>query len=258
MPSLRLISFDAAGTLIRVREPVGETYAAHAARFGVAAGAEELMRAFRALWVREPPPLWPEGQVSPDDDRGWWRAFADQVFAEALGQPVERTVFEPLFDGLYRHYAQAEAWVVYEDVMPALETLAAEHELCVLSNFDRRLVSILEGHRLARFFRRIILSSEVGAAKPHPRMFETAQGHFSAQPAECLHVGDDERCDVVGAINNGWHAFGVNRPESGLQDLVAELSGPQGRREYIGGRLFETVEKDDSGHIPACNRPKFE
>ncbi|HYF34015.1 MAG TPA: HAD-IA family hydrolase [Prosthecobacter sp.] len=234
---LRLISFDAAGTLIGVREPVGETYAAHAARHGIYVAPAALKLAFRSLWAQVPPPHWPEGQVSPDDDRGWWKGFAEQVFAQALGQPVEPARFEPLFDDLYRHYADASAWVVFEDVVPTLEALSPDYELCVLSNFDRRLVRILEGHGLARHFRRVILSSEVGAAKPHPRMFETALRHFDVSPEECLHVGDDDRCDVQAARQNGWQAFAVNRPDEGLADLV---------------------EKVRCQHIPACNRAKDE
>ena len=220
---LRLISFDAAGTLIHVREPVGETYAAFARRHGISAEPASLIEAFRRLWTTIPSPLRPEGEASPDDDRSWWHAFAARVFADALGEPVPAHLFEPMFAAIYQHYAKGEAWAVYDDVLPALEALAQDHQLCVLSNFDRRLIAILSDHGLTHYFSNIILSSEVGAAKPHPRMFVTAERLHDALPAHCLHVGDDARCDITGAQQCGWQAFAVERPQRGLADLVEKV-----------------------------------
>jgi putative hydrolase of the HAD superfamily len=223
MARLRVISFDAAGTLIHVREPVGETYAGFGRRHGVEASAAALKAAFKELWPQVPPPLHPEGQGAPDDDRSWWHDFASRVFAAALGQPVAEERFEPLFGDLYRHYARAEAWTVFEDVRPVLEELIGEYQLCVLSNFDRRLRNILHGHHLSPYFERVVLSSEVGASKPHARMFESVQQLFDAAPEECLHVGDDVECDVQGALRRGWQAYAVRRPEAGLEGLLEKV-----------------------------------
>lgn len=221
--ALRLISFDAAGTLIQVREPVGETYAAFAKRHGALIEPAALKNAFRAAWSRVPPPHWPEGQTSPDDDRSWWLSFAAQVFAASRGQPLADDALEPLFEELYQHYSRAEAWIVFEDVLPALENLSHDHSLCVLSNFDRRLRTILDGHGLSRYFPHILLSSEVGAAKPDKRMFDTALHRHNSTAEESLHVGDDPRCDIEGAAAMGWNTFQVARPDRGMALLVEKV-----------------------------------
>lgn len=218
-----LISFDAAGTLIQVREPVGQTYADYARIHGVSVEAATLKQAFRQAWGRIPVPVWPEGECSPDDDRSWWRSLVAEVFSAATGEPLADGVLEPLFDELYAHFAQPGAWVVFDDVLPALTDLSRDHQLCVLSNFDRRLRSILEGHDLMRFFEHVILSSEVGASKPHPRMFDTALRLHGADAASSWHVGDDARCDVQGAKECGWKSFAVARPDQGLQDFVSKV-----------------------------------
>ncbi|HEY1049192.1 MAG TPA: HAD-IA family hydrolase [Prosthecobacter sp.] len=220
---LKAVFFDAAGTLIEPAEPVGATYARFAAQHGIQTDATAVMQAFRAAWKASPPALHPVGQCSEDDDRGWWKALVADVFARVLGVPVAVAVLERLFPDLYEHFARPEAWMVYEDVRPALEDLSRDHHLLVLSNFDRRLRSILAGHELSHFFSQVILSSEVGAAKPHARMFDTALSAAGCAPGECLHVGDDAKCDMVGAESAGIHFFAVHRPENSLQALVQKV-----------------------------------
>ena len=221
--ALQTLFFDAAGTLIRPAEPVGLTYAQQALRHGLVAEPEAIMQAFRMAWKDTPPPLHPDGQASADDDRGWWRALVADVFGRVLSVPLEESTLEALFGGLYLHYAQPQAWSVFDDVVPALEDLSRDHRLLVLSNFDRRLRIILAGHDLLRFFAQVIISSEVGAAKPHPRMFEVALAAGDCLPQETLHIGDDLKCDLAGAQSCGIHAFHVKRPENGLGALVQKV-----------------------------------
>lgn len=218
-----LISFDAAGTLIQVKQPVGRTYSYFARRHGLDVAEADLKQAFKKAWGRVPVRLWPEGESSPDDDRSWWKALVAEVFGDVLGRPLSEAVLNSLFDELYLHFAKPEAWMVYDDVLPALEDLSRDHQLCVLSNFDRRLLSILEGHGLTPFFDPVILSSEVGASKPHPRMFNTALRLTGADALTAWHVGDDDRCDIQGAMECGWKAFAVSRPGQGLPQFVEKV-----------------------------------
>lgn len=221
--SLKAVFFDAAGTLISPTEPVGRTYALFAARHGISVEPEVVMRAFRTAWKATPPPLHPVGQAPEDDDRSWWRHLVGAVFSKVLSQPLSESTLSGLFDELYHHYAQPQAWTVFEDVLPTLNNLAGDHRLLVLSNFDRRLRGILAGHGLLPFFERVIISSEVGAAKPHPRMFEAALHAVGCPPWQCLHVGDDEACDLEGAQSRQIFSFHVKRPENGLDVLVQKV-----------------------------------
>ncbi|MEN3940775.1 HAD-IA family hydrolase [Prosthecobacter sp. SYSU 5D2] len=220
---LPLISFDAAGTLIQVREPVGKTYAQFASQHGIVVEEVALKQAFRRVWGGLNVPFWPEGQRSPDDDRSWWRGLVGEVFTLAADDAVPDSTLDPLFDELYAHFARPDAWIVFDDVLPALTDLSRDHRLCVLSNFDRRLRSVLSGHGLDSFFEHIILSSEVGASKPQPRMFDTALHLMNADAATSWHVGDDLRCDVQGAENSGWQAFAVDRPGRNLMHFVEKV-----------------------------------
>jgi putative hydrolase of the HAD superfamily len=219
----KTLFFDAAGTLVHLRRPVGESYAQIAAGHGLETTAEVMDHAFRAAWKGSSAPLWPEGETSLDDDRSWWMGVVAVAFEQALGRPLDKNELRPLFEELYSHFARPEAWAVYEDVVPTLAALRERCRLFVLSNFDQRLRGILAGHGLDRYFEGMVISSEVGASKPHPRIFAAALKLAGAAPKDCLHVGDEQKADVEGAEAVGMAAYLVRRPERGLAGVLNGL-----------------------------------
>jgi putative hydrolase of the HAD superfamily len=224
MPYPRAIFFDAMGTLFSLREPVGQTYARVAASHGIHADADKLSAAFRSAWQSLPPPVRPERSESPDDDRSWWKHLVRRTFEHALGSSPAPDAFAKAFDDLYHHYAKAEAWELHDDTLPALAEMARGSRLLVLSNFDRRLRSILRGLNINDVFDHIIVSSEVGAAKPHPRMFQAALRLADAPAEECLHVGDDLHADCEGARAADIACFLLERPRITLRTLKEKLA----------------------------------
>ena len=165
---------DAAGTLFELSEPVGHSYARIAASHGLTLDPHSLEAAFRRAWKATPQPLHPEGRIPPDDDRSWWLAVVTATLQSTAGTPLPPKVIAPLFDDLYQHFAQPHAWKLFPDVLTALEQLAQIAPLHILSNFDLRLIPILEGLKIASYFQTITLSSQAGASKPHPRIYHHA------------------------------------------------------------------------------------
>jgi putative hydrolase of the HAD superfamily len=218
-----VLFLDAVGTLFEVAEPVGATYARFAAKHGVNVEAAAMDHAFRCTWKELPAPLHPVGKPPADDDRSWWRELVQQSFEKVLDEPLDPEIFETLFGALYGHFAHARAWHLYDDVVPALEALHGCVRLFVLSNFDGRLRKILQGLGLAPFFERVIVSSEVGAGKPHPRMFEAALQAAGVGPHQCVHAGDEESADVLGPQALGIPALRIARPEVTLLDVVGKV-----------------------------------
>lgn len=220
---IRRVFFDAAGTLIDLAEPVGRVYARLASRHGVRAEADQLQSAFARAWRATPPPLHPEDKPSGDDDRSWWLGVVRRTFEQVLPQPLPKTALQALFEDLYRHFAQPEAWRLFDDVMPALDLLRGRFDLHVLSNFDRRLGGILRGLGIADRFQSMTLSSVVGASKPHPRLFSQALAAARGDAATSLHVGDETEADIEGAAAAGFHAWHVKRPGACLMTLAEKL-----------------------------------
>ncbi len=85
----------------------------------------------------------------------------------------------------------------------------------VISNWDRRLASILDGMGLGPMFDAVVSSADVGLHKPDPRIFELACERLGVAPARCAHVGDHYYADDVGASAVGMRAVLIDRHGGG-------------------------------------------
>jgi putative hydrolase of the HAD superfamily len=65
---------------------------------------------------------------------------------------------------------------------------------------------MLERHGLLGWFSAFVFSDESGFLKPHERPFQLALAALDVAPEETVHVGDSERRDVVGALDQGMTA----------------------------------------------------
>jgi putative hydrolase of the HAD superfamily len=219
---IRAVTFDAAGTLIAPREPVGTTYARIAAAYGIVAEPAALDAAFRAAFAAAPPMAFAGAEPSalPRLERGWWRA----VVGATLGAGAH-PAFDACFDALFAHYAEAGAWTLFPDVAPTLRTLRDRGlRIGVVSNFDGRLPAILDG--LGVDADAVVWSTRAGAAKPARAIFALAASMLGVPLAELCHVGDDLEADVRGAAAAGAQAIHLDRAGArtdGPTTLVALL-----------------------------------
>lgn len=211
--------FSMPPTLIHLQESVGASYARLAQRHGVKAVPEQLEAAFRRAWKARPQPQH-HGIPPSDGDRGWWAGLVDDCFADALGARLPAEVMKPLFEDLYAWFARPEAWQAYPEVRQVLEQLRGRFRLFILSNFDARLKSILNGLGLLPLFEAVVISSEIGYSKPHAGIFSHAARLAGLKPEECLHVGDEKQADLHGALQAGFQACLVERPEFDLSTAL--------------------------------------
>jgi putative hydrolase of the HAD superfamily len=115
-------------------------------------------------------------------------------------------------------------WELYPEVREVLKTLQPRFTLAVISNFDGRLRMILEQFGIAKVFRWIFISSEMGAEKPDPLIYRRALQFSATTPNEGLHVGDDRERDWNGAAAAGLQVFQLDRQRNSLRDLLAFLN----------------------------------
>jgi putative hydrolase of the HAD superfamily len=226
----RAVFFDAVGTLFRVRGSVGSAYARVAARHGVAVDEEQIDSGFREAFRSMPPlcfPGVPESELA-HRERAWWEQVVQKAFAG-----VRFDDFEHFFADLFEHFAQADAWELFPDTVPAVTALMARGlRLGVVSNFDGRLVRVCEGLGIARYFHTMVMSGRVGYSKPDPQIFAVALRRVGVAAPEAMHVGDGEHEDIVGARAAGLRAVLIARggrsggcvPQlADLRELVAYL-----------------------------------
>ena len=82
---------------------------------------------------------------------------------------------------------------------------------------------IFEHLGVSRFFSHVFLSSELGADKPDPLIYQRALELSGIAPNEALHAGDDAVRDWQGAEAAGLSVFRLERPRNSLHDLVTSL-----------------------------------
>jgi REG-2-like, HAD superfamily (subfamily IA) hydrolase len=227
----RVIFFDAVGTLFRVRGSVGQAYSQVAAAYGVAVDPQALDRAFAQAFASAPPPACAGllGSALQEWERAWWRQVVRQTFAgvgslAAFGE--ER--FAAFFAHLFEHFAAGDPWELYPETLPVLQALQQEGiQLGVISNFDSRLVRVLQALQLDGYFSSLTLSTQVGYAKPDPRIFQAALAAQGIPPAAAWHIGDSRREDYQGAKAAGLRALWLDREgqDPSCQERIENLGG---------------------------------
>jgi putative hydrolase of the HAD superfamily len=218
MQSVKTIFFDAAGTLFDLPQGVGHHYASAGRDVGLELDPHAIDRAFAVAW-KQMPPRSTSRAPRDDDDKGWWRELVDSVFQQvAPATPdLDRDAF---FEAAYSRFTEPGVWELFPEVVEVLETLQPHYDLGVISNFDGRLRMILEQLGISKFFRVVVISSEVGADKPDPFIYERALELAGAEAHETMHVGDDPVRDWEAAAAAGLRAFRLERPANSLRDLL--------------------------------------
>ncbi len=221
---IRGLLFDAVGTVIALREPVGETYGRFAAEHGIRLPAWRLEDGFQRILRGAPPMAFPgePPERVRELERDWWRQRVRQTF-KATDQTARFADFDAYFGALFAHYAGAGAWQPSPGAVETLSQLRAEgRRLAVASNFDHRLAPVLEALELMDFFDAALGPAELGAAKPDPAFFHAALARLGWKADETAYVGDDPEQDGAAAHAAGLHAV-VIEPPATLRDLPARI-----------------------------------
>jgi len=216
---IRVVFFDAADTLFHVKGSVADIYLQHAVQFGFAQKPDSLMtikQAFNRAFRDAPPPIFAttEPVRIKHSERLWWFDIVHNVFYR-VGM-FDR--FDEFFDAVFQVFENPDTWTLYPETEAVLSQLRVQGmELGIISNFDSRLFTILRGLGIDRLFDTVTISSLTQAAKPAPKIFQSALEKHAVDPEEALHIGDSVRDDLEGATRAGL--MGV------LLDRESRISG---------------------------------
>ncbi len=211
MVEIDFFYFDVGGTLIDPHPSVGAVYQRVGERFGIRAPPGRLDAVFAEVWSEHvgrsgDAPL-AMGTDVPST-HAWWRALVFQV--------LDRLDFEGDAEACYRAFFEAfedpQSWKVYDDVRPTLEALAeASIPTGIISNWDYRLVPLLERLGLAEAFSHTVVSCFEGIAKPDLELFRRAIDRTGLEPGRIRYVGDHRRLDLDPALAVGMDAYVIDR-----------------------------------------------
>lgn len=168
------------------------------------------------------------------NDAAWpvWRRTTDEHYARFVAGEIEfdvmrqertRAFFAAFGEQLsdtevakreeHRMAAMQRAWRLFDDAVPCLEWLRASGlRLAVITNapgrYQRKKIASVG---LADLFDTIVISGEVGVAKPNDEIFHAACSALDLQPHEVAHVGDRLDLDAEAAVRAGMHGVWLNR-----------------------------------------------
>ena len=220
MREVGAVSFDLDGTLRDgggAAEVLRRTAEQLAALSGVA--SDSILNANAVEWSG----LWPEvrsawtlGAMSGEEvtSEAWSRTLA----ACGVDDPdVVRRATE-------LHLAETLAEQrLFDDAARLLDALEGRLPLALITNgASDTQRAVLQALDLERRFDEIVISGEVGIAKPDPAAFRLVCERLGTDPAETWHVGDDLTTDVGGAKASGLVAVWVDRDRIGLASNAVE------------------------------------
>lgn len=229
-PRIKVVFFDAAGTLFRVKGSVGDVYLQYAAKYGVPRSPDmvtKVNQAFKDAFRQAPPSIFAVEQPEKlkQCERLWWFDIVHAVFYR-VGMFEG---FDDYFDEVYEAFGRAEAWEIYPEVPEVLQQLRSqEYELGIISNFDTRFFAIVRALGLDDLFDSITISGIAGSVKPAEKIFRHALAQHVVEPEEAMHVGDDLKEDFTGATDAGLSGVLLDRDGKGVDDTIpciADLRG---------------------------------
>jgi putative hydrolase of the HAD superfamily len=223
--AIRVVFFDAVGTLIHPEPSAIDVYGVVGRRFGSRLDTATIRARFRNAFRRQEE--YDRGHGYRTDNKRElqrWRSIVAEVLDD-VSHPED--CFRTLFD----HFARPDAWRCAADIGLVLRVLATQgYQLGLASNYDQRLHCVADGLPALQPLRHRVISAEVGFCKPDAQFFREACKVADAAAHEILVVGDDFANDFEGAI------------AAGLSAVLYDPSGDHGDAATIRiGRLTELL-----------------
>jgi putative hydrolase of the HAD superfamily len=217
----KLISFDAAGTLINVNWNAG--------RFAVdcaeAAGMEIDRQVAQETYERMLYSRWGTyKQLNLTRDPGVCDAFWHELTREwsvaiGHGDSMVPKVIEIAHEKMYGP-GQVQ-FTLFDDAIPCLQKLQANgSRMVITSNWDYSLRRFTKLLNLEPFFETIFVSLEEGPEKPDPALFEIVANRSGVERSEVLHVGDDPLDDFQGPRNAGMQSALLDRSRNVSEEPI--------------------------------------
>lgn len=157
---------------------------------------------FYALYTERNLQLW--------EEYGQGRITKDELNRIRFFHPLQQVGVEDA--GLAQAFARDFFAVIptCQKLMPhareVLEYLSARYHLYILSNGFRELqYRKMCAAGIDGYFRKVILSEDIGLLKPRKELFDFALSATQSEAKESLMIGDNWENDITGARNAGWH-----------------------------------------------------
>ena len=115
-----------------------------------------------------------------------------------------------------------------------LEYLENKYSMHIITNgFKEVQKKKLEKSTIAKYFKTITISEEVGYKKPSPIIFDYALKKANAINSNSLMIGDSYQADILGAINVGVNAILFNYHNIDPNDNIISVNNLSDLSSYL-------------------------
>lgn len=211
---IRVVTFDAGLTLLRATPSFRGAFVEALERAGVEppdgldeALLPEVWDEHDRSWRRAERPSPHVGD--PDAERAYWTGLYRRILVR-LGIEGDRAALAAV---VADHFASPGVFRPYPEVVRELERLAGlGYRLALLSNWGPALRDILEAEGLLVHFETVVISGEVGVAKPSPAIYHHLLERLGEEPGpHVAYVGDSLEHDVLPSRRLGLTAVLIDR-----------------------------------------------
>jgi epoxide hydrolase-like predicted phosphatase len=142
------------------------------------------------------------GEISPEEH---WNSVIQRLKRPAAER---QTIRDEFFAGD----------IVDRTLLEYIRSLRGKYKTGVISNAWGDLRDFIVREKFDDAFDKIIISAEVGAMKPEPKIFQIALEQFGVKPKEAVFV-DDFQANIEGCEKVGMKGIHFTDPESALKQL---------------------------------------
>lgn len=152
-----------------------------------------------------------------DSQRARWRAGEldfEQLRRARISALFQRPLTVREADSLMAEYyaLYRQHWRLFPDVLPALEALKAVAPMAIITNgFAYHQEAKLKQMAIRDYFQFMVISEQVGHAKPHPNIFRQALRQSGLSAEQCWYIGNHPDNDATAASQLGFKAVWLNR-----------------------------------------------
>ena len=122
--------------------------------------------------------------------------------------------------------ARRNFFCLFSDAKQTLSSLLMLYDLGIIANQSTDILKILEDSKIERFFKVILLSSEVKIRKPDLEIFRLAMNLAKTGPENCIMVGDRLDTDISPANKLGMKTIRTTNSLFKLQEPMNEFEKP--------------------------------
>jgi len=219
---IKAVFFDWFNTLARYDPPREQLQSQALQEFGIHVPPQKiipgLLLADRGYF--EENAVSPVRQRSPEEQAKVYTRYQSTILTEAgVNLPREQEVLLKIMQRV-QQLSRGMSFTLFDDVLPTVKTLKEQNlTLGLLSNIDRDMKPICRELGLEPYINFIVTSGEVGVDKPKPPIFLAALERAGVNASEAVHVGDQYKLDIIGAMGVGITPILIDR-----YDLYSEVS----------------------------------